>query len=152
MGEFARKVRVPVSTGEQLYNRYDFEPLLEEKSVSIIQPDICHAGGMTELRKIASAAETHYVSVAPHNSNGPISTVASLHFAVATANAFKQEIFVSFLDRYSAVLTNDIPIKDGFSMPPDGPGWGTDIDEDVLKQFPPTEYTPVESEPYVEFF
>ena len=68
------------------------------------------------------------------------------------ANAFKQEIFVSFLDRYSAVLTNDIPIKDGFSMPPDGPGWGTDIDEDVLKQFPPTEYTPVESEPYVEFF
>ena len=152
MGEFARKVRVPVSTGEQLYNRYDFEPLLEEKAVSIIQPDICHAGGMTELRKIASAAETHYVSVAPHNSNGPISTVASLHFAVATANAFKQEIFVSFLDRYSAVLTNDIPIKDGFSMPPDGPGWGTDIDEDVLKQFPPTEYTPVESEPYVDFF
>ncbi|HJO59718.1 MAG TPA: enolase C-terminal domain-like protein, partial [SAR202 cluster bacterium] len=74
MGEFARKSRIPVSTGEQLYNRWDFQPLLDEKSISIIQPDICHAGGISELRKIASAAETQYVNVAPHNSNGPIST------------------------------------------------------------------------------
>ena len=152
MGEFARKSRVPVSTGEQLYNRWDFQPLLDEKSISIIQPDICHAGGISELRKIASAAETQYVNVAPHNSNGPISTAASLHLDMNIPNCFKQEIFVSFLDRYEAVLTNQIPIHDGFATPPVGPGWGTDIDEEALKEFPPSEYTPVDSEPYTEFF
>ena len=152
MGEFARKSRVPVSTGEQLYNRWDFQPLLDERAISIIQPDICHAGGISELRKIASAAETHYVSVAPHNSNGPISTVSSLHLDMNIPNCFKQEIFVSFLDRYDAVLTNPIPIADGYAVPPVGPGWGTDIDEAALDSFPPTDYTPVDSEPYSDFF
>ena len=152
MGEFARKSRVPVSTGEQLYNRWDFQPLLDERAISIIQPDICHAGGISELRKIASAAETHYVSVAPHNSNGPISTVSSLHLDMNIPNCFKQEIFVSFLDRYDAVLTNPIPIADGYAVPPVGPGWGTDIDESALDSFPPTDYTPVDSEPYSDFF
>jgi galactonate dehydratase len=152
MGEFARKSRVPVSTGEQLYNRWDFQPLLDEKAISIIQPDICHAGGISELRKIASAAETQYVSVAPHNSNGPISTAASLHLDMNIPNCFKQEIFVSFLGRYEAILTNQIPIHEGFATPPVGPGWGTDINEEALKEFPPSDYTPVDSEPYTEFF
>ena len=152
MGDFARKSRIPVSTGEQLYNRWDFQPLLDERAVSIIQPDICHAGGISELRKIASAAETQYVSVAPHNSNGPISTVSSLHLDMNIPNCFKQEIFVSFLDRYNSVLTNPIPIDDGFAIPPVGAGWGTDIDDSSLKEFPPAEYIPVDSEPYRDFF
>ncbi len=149
--EFAREVRVPVSTGEQLYNRWDFRPLLEANAVGIIQPDICHAGGLSELKKIAAAAETHYVTVAPHNSNGPISTVASLHLDMSIPNLFMQEIFVSFMPAYDAVLTNPIVIKDGQTRPPDGPGWGTDIDEEALKEFPPGDYTPIESEPYLEF-
>ncbi|MEC9277963.1 MAG: mandelate racemase/muconate lactonizing enzyme family protein, partial [Chloroflexota bacterium] len=152
MGDFARKSRIPISTGEQLYSRWDFQPLLDERAVSIIQPDICHAGGISELRKIASAAETQYVSVAPHNSNGPISTVSSLHLDMNIPNCFKQEIFVSFLDRYNSVLTNPIPIKDGFAIPPVGSGWGTDIDEYSLEKFPPSDYTPVDSEPYQDFF
>lgn len=79
MAQLAREVNVPVSTGEQLYTRWQFRALLEQNAVGIIQPDICHAGGMTELKKIAAMAETYYVMVVPHNSNGPISTVASLH-------------------------------------------------------------------------
>ena len=67
-------------------------------------------------------------------------------------NCFKQEIFVSFLEKYDAILTNSIPIDDGFAIPPVGPGWGTDIDEDAMKEFPPAEYIPVDSEPYTEFF
>ncbi|HCI86806.1 MAG TPA: mandelate racemase, partial [Dehalococcoidia bacterium] len=78
MAEFARSVNVPVSTGEQLYNRWEFRPLLATNTVRMIQPDICHCGGFTEIRKIANLAETHYVPVAPHNSNGPLSTLASL--------------------------------------------------------------------------
>ena len=152
LDKLSQKTTIPLSTGEQLYNRWDFQKLFENKSVSILQPDICHAGGLSELKKIATAAETHYLSVAPHNSNGPISTVASLHLDMSIPNLYKQEIFVSFLDRYKKVLTNNIDIQDGFTSPPEGSGWGTDIDEDALAEFPPSKYTPVDSEPYTEFF
>ncbi len=150
-GEFVRSINVPVSTGEQLYNRWDFEPLLEQDVIGIAQPDICHAGGFSELRKIAAAAETHYVSVAPHNSNGPISTLASLHLDMSIPNSFMQEIFVSFFDRYNEILTNPLVIEDGATAPPDGPGWGADINEDALAQYPPTDFTQIESEPYLAF-
>ena len=151
LAALSNAVDIPISTGEQLYNRWDFRPLLESHAASIIQPDICHAGGITELRKIATAAETHYVSVAPHNSNGPIYTAASLHLDLTMPNAFMQEIFVSFLGAYEDVLTNMIPISDGNATVPDGPGWGTEIDVDALSKYPPCEYITVESEPYVEF-
>ncbi len=151
LAAFANHTNIPISTGEQLYGRWDFRPLLESHAATIIQPDICHAGGITELRKIAAAAETYYVSVAPHNSNGPISTVASLHLDLAMPNAFMQEIFVSFLGAYKTVLTEMIPISDGHATVPEGPGWGTEIDVEALTQFPPCDYVTVESEPYLAF-
>ena len=144
-------MNVPVATGEQLFNRWEFRPLLEQNAVGIVQPDICHAGGFSELRKIASAAETHYVSVAPHNSNGPISTLASLHLDMSIPNCFMQEIFVSFLNRYDELLTQPLALKDGHARPPAGPGWGADLREDVIAANPPVEFTPVESEPYEAF-
>ncbi|MBN4064250.1 mandelate racemase/muconate lactonizing enzyme family protein [Dehalococcoides mccartyi] len=151
MAEFARSVNVPVSTGEQLYNRWEFRPLLETNTIQMIQPDICHCGGFSEIRKIASMAETYYVPLAPHNSNGPLSTLASLHLDMSIPNVFMQEIFVSFFDRYQEVLTNPIDITDGFATVPDGPGWGADINLDVLAQYPPTDFVQVQDEPYMDF-
>ena len=151
MAEFARSVRVPIATGEQLYTRWEFRALLEENAVGIIQPDICHAGGISELKKIATMAETYYVSVAPHNSNGPISTIASLHLDMNIPNCHMQELFLNSLDVYGEVLTNPIVIEDGHGIPPSGSGWGTELDDQVLSQHPPAEFTPVESEPYLEF-
>ena len=144
-------VSIPISTGEQLYGRWDFRPLIESNAARIIQPDICHSGGITELRKIAAAAETYHISVAPHNSNGPISTVASLHLDMCTPNIFKQEIFLSFLGYYDEVLTRTIERADGFARVPDGPGWGTDIDLDAVAKHPPAEFIQVESEPYLAY-
>ena len=151
MAEFARSVNVPVSTGEQLYNRWEFRPLLATNTVRMIQPDICHCGGFSETRKIANMAETYYVPVAPHNSNGPISTLASLHLDMSIPNAFMQEIFVSFIERYQEVLTSPIDISDGHATVPSGPGWGADIDLDVLAKYPPADFTQVDSEPYLDF-
>jgi galactonate dehydratase len=151
MADFARAVRVPVSTGEELYTRWEFRELLEQNAVGIIQPDICHAGGVSELRKIAAMAETYYVTVAPHNSNGPISTVASLHLDLAINNCFMQELFLNSLDLYQEVLTNPLIIEEGYGAPPEGPGWGTDLDDAVVAQHPPSTFTPVESEPYQAF-
>lgn len=151
MAEFARSVRVPVATGEQLYTRWEFRALLEQNAVGIIQPDICHAGGLSELRKIAAMAETYYVTLAPHNSNGPISTVASLHLDMSIPNCHRQELFLNSLDLYQQLLTNPLVIADGYGAPADGPGWGTDIDDTVLAQYPPSDFTPIESEPYLAF-
>ncbi len=152
LAQFAREVNVPVSTGEQLYTRWEFRALLELNAVGIIQPDICHAGGITELKKIAAMAETYYVPVAPHNSNGPISTIASLHLDLCIHNSLMQEIFVSSINRYNEVLTQPIEVIDGHCVPPAGPGWGVELREDVIREkYPPKQFTPIESEPYLEF-
>ena len=125
--------------------------MLEQNVVGIIQPDICHAGGLSELLKIAAMADTYYVTVAPHNSNGPISTVASLHFDMSIPNCHMQELFLNSVDLYQEVLTNPIEIADGYATPPAGPGWGTDIDDAVLAKYPPSDFVPIESEPYQAF-
>ena len=151
LAQFAREVNVPIATGEQLYTRWDFRALLELNAVGIIQPDICHAGGITELKKIAAMAETYYVTVATHNSNGPISTIASLHLDLCIHNSLMQEIFVSSIGLYNKMLTQPIEVIDGHCVPPEGPGWGVELREDVMEQHPPKLFTPVESEPYVEF-
>jgi galactonate dehydratase len=151
MIQFARSVNVPVSTGEELYTRWEFRQLLEGNAVGIIQPDICHAGGFTELYKIAAMADTYYVTLAPHNSNGPISTVASLHLDMSIPNCHMQELFLSSVDMYQEVLTQPLQIADGYGAPPAGPGWGTDIDDAVLAKYPPSDFIPVESEPYKDF-
>lgn len=151
MAAFASSINIPVATGEQLYTRWEFRPLLEKNVAPILQPDICHAGGFSELRKIAAMAETYYVTIAPHNSNGPISTVASLHLDMSINNCHMQELFLNSLPYYQEVLTNPLIIEDGYATPPSGPGWGTDLDDAVLAKYPPAEFTPVDSEPYLGF-
>ena len=145
LAELAKEVRVPIAVGERLYTRWEFREVLEKNAAGIIQPDICHAGGLSELKKIAAMAETYYVTLAPHNSNGPISTVASLHLDMMINNSFMQELLLRFLDRYNEMLTHPLEIKDGHCTPPAGPGWGTDLLEDVIAKYPPTDYDPVSS-------
>ena len=143
--ELAREARVPIAVGERLYTRWEFREVLEKNAVDIIQPDICHAGGLSELKKIAAMAETYYVTLAPHNSNGPISTVASLHLDMVINNCFMQELILRFFDRYNEVLTNPIEVEDGYGITPAGPGWGTDLDLEALAKYPAKEYNPVSS-------
>ena len=151
LAQFAHEVRVPVATGEQLYTRWGFRALLELNAVGIIQPDICHAGGITELKKIAAMAETYYVTLAPHNSNGPLSTIASLHLDLCIHNSLMQVIFLESIPLYNKVLSQPIEVIDGYCVPPEGPGWGVGLKEDVMEKYPPQPFTPVESEPYMAF-
>ena len=143
--ELAREARVPIAVGERLYTRWEFREVLEKNAVDIIQPDICHAGGLSELKKIAAMAETYYVTLAPHNSNGPISTIASLHLDMIINNCFMQEYILRFEDRYNEMLTRPIEVVDGHCTPPAGPGWGVDLREDVIARYPPKNYNPVSS-------
>ena len=133
LAQFAHEVRVPVATGEQLYTRWGFRALLELNAVGIIQPDICHAGGITELKKIAAMAETYYVTLAPHNSNGPLSTIASLDLDLCIHNSLMQEIFLESIPLYNKVLSQPIEVIDEYCVPPEGPGWGVGLKEDVMR-------------------
>src|SRR5262249_56037839 len=86
MAEVQRSVSIPLATGERLFGRHGFREVLERQAVRIIQPDIARTGGITEFKKIAAMADTHYVSVAPHNPNGPICTIASIHASPSIPN------------------------------------------------------------------
>ena len=89
--EIARACNVPIATGERLFSKYDFKRLLEAGGVDIIQPDLSHAGGITEVRKIAAMAEAYDIALAPHCPLGPIALAACLQVDAVSYNAFIQE-------------------------------------------------------------
>jgi galactonate dehydratase len=91
LAQVRRAVSVPIATGERLVTRHQFREVFEKQAAHVIQPDLCHCGGLWEAKKIAAAAETYYVGVAPHNPLGPIANAAALHFALSTPNFLIQE-------------------------------------------------------------
>ena len=86
MAQLQRDIRTPIATGERLLSRFEYRELLENGGCRIIQPDLMHAGGFTEIRKIAALADMYSIPVAPHNPGGPICTAAAMHLAAAIPN------------------------------------------------------------------
>jgi len=130
--EVLAKTSIPVATGERLYSRWEFEPVLEA-GVDVIQPDVSHAGGITETRKIAALAETYDVSLAPHSPLGPVALAACLHVDACTPNALVQEQVVLDGPNY---LVDDEPFEheDGWIDLPEGPGLGVEVDWERARQ------------------
>ncbi|MDO5567130.1 MAG: mandelate racemase/muconate lactonizing enzyme family protein, partial [Planctomycetia bacterium] len=89
LADFRRRVDVPVAFGERLYGLNSFRTLLELRGADYIQPDVSHAGGLTELKKIFALAETHHIPVCPHNPSGPVANAATLQLAASCPNFFK---------------------------------------------------------------
>jgi galactonate dehydratase len=125
----AGRTSVPLATGERLIDRAEFHDLLAARAASILQPDICHCGGLLEAKKIAAMAEAVSVGVAPHNPLGPIAGVAALHFAVSTPNHVIQEEMVGAVPWYFDVVQGPIRMVDGFWQVPAAPGLGIDVNE-----------------------
>ena len=126
-----------LATGERLFNKWDYRPVLQQGLVDVAQPDICHAGGFTELRKIAAMAESAYIKIAPHNPNGPVATMASVHLAASIPNFLILEMAQQPLR--DEVQHHGLTIKDGWAELPDRPGLGIALDDDVIAAHP---YTP----------
>ncbi|MQF70361.1 galactonate dehydratase [SAR202 cluster bacterium AD-812-D07_MRT_10900m] len=143
MAKVANAVNVPLSTGERLYSKWDFKDLLEKQVVALIQPDICHVGGISELKKNAAMAEVYYVCVQPHNPYGPINTMAAIQVDVGMQNFMIQE--GGNKPWFDLVVEGDFPQQtDGYYDVPMGPGNGINMDEDVLTANPPIELHPPE--------
>jgi galactonate dehydratase len=126
-----------VATGEHIYSRYGFLDLLERKAAHVIQPDITYSGGFLETKKIAALAEAHYVSVAPHNCDGPLKTLAGIHLAANIPNFLILETFQDYDVPWREELTSGTPLlKDGYYDVPTGPGWGIEVNESVFAAHP----------------
>ncbi|MDX8515214.1 galactonate dehydratase [Mesorhizobium captivum] len=136
LAQLAAKSRVPIATGERLVDRPEFDDLFRARAVDIVQPDICHCGGLLEAKKIAAMAEAVSVGVAPHNPLGPIAGAAALHFAVSTPNHLIQEEMVGAVPWYFEVVKGPIRMVDGCWQVPDAPGLGVEVDEAVADRHP----------------
>ncbi|RDI70144.1 galactonate dehydratase [Halopelagius longus] len=138
--ELAARTSVPVSTGERLYSRYDFKPLFVEDAVSVIQPDVTHVGGITELRKVASMAESFDVAVVPHCPLSPVAFAACLQVGFCSQNVVMQEQDLGLEDPGSspALAYLEDPgvftFEDGYVERPEGPGLGIEVDESYVRE------------------
>ena len=130
MAELAKKTHIPLATGERIFTKWGFREILEKRAATIIQPDVCYAGGITELRLIAGMAEAYYTPVAPHNPQGPCSLAASYQVAACIPNFLIQE---NGDQEYSDLLAKPLPpVKDGYRPILTEPGLGITIDENKL--------------------
>ena len=134
MVDIARSTVVPLATGERRFTKFEFRELIEKRAVAVLQPDLCHAGGIAETRKIAAMAEASYLSVAPHNPLGPISLAACLQVDACTSNFLIQEYpaLDDAADLGHGLLRNPFVIEDGSVRLPTGPGLGIEVDEERL--------------------
>ncbi|KAJ5532981.1 hypothetical protein N7494_009533 [Penicillium frequentans] len=141
--QLSNSTTIPIAFGERLYTRWDVKRFLEDSSVDVLQPDIAHAGGISETRRIASLAETYDVAIAPHCPLGPIAFAASLQIAVSTPNFVIQEMSLGMhynveagdIDLNSYVVDKTVfDIKEGYVAAPSKPGIGIDIDEEMVRR------------------
>lgn len=138
--EIAAACNIPIATGERLYSRWDFKRLLHAGGVDIIQPDLSHAGGITEVKKIASMAEAYDVALAPHCPLGPIALVACLNVDATCYNAVIQEQSIgihynvgkSVLDYVNN--REDFAFTDGFVSLPRKPGLGVEVNKELVEE------------------
>jgi galactonate dehydratase len=131
MAELARKTHIPLATGERIFTKFGFREILEKRAATILQPDVCYAGGITELRLIAGMAEAYYSPLAPHNPQGPCSLAASYQIAASIPNFLIQE---NGDQNYEDLLAKPLPpVKNGYRPLLTDPGLGITIDEDKLR-------------------
>jgi galactonate dehydratase len=138
--EIARHTSTPIAVGERLYTRWGFKEVLTRGYADIIQPDISHAGGILETRKIAAMAEAFDVALAPHCPLGPIALAASLQLDACTPNAFIQEQSLGIHYNEGSDLLDYLldpgvfAYEEGYASVPKGPGLGIEIDEEKVRE------------------
>lgn len=137
LAKASEKINLPVATGERLHNKYEYRELINLQAADILQPDITQTGGFLETKKIAAMGDMCYMTVAPHNVGGPVSTAIALHFAACTTNFKIQEHFNDFSEAWVKEAATGCPeVIDGYFSLPNGPGLGMELNEDLIAEHP----------------
>ena len=128
--------KVSICVGERHYTRYGIRELLENQIADILMPDITRCGGPSEMKRMATMAETYNVLIAPHNPNGPLSTIASAHVCASIPNFFRQEFIFNDVPWRDEIISSSIKIKDGQFILSEKAGLGVDLVEKEMEKHP----------------
>jgi galactonate dehydratase len=138
MADLAKSTSIPLTIGERLHSRYDFKQVFEKRAACVINPDVAHVGGISEMVRIGNMAEAYDVALAPHCPLGPIALAASLQIDAICNNAFIQEQSIGIHYNQGAdildYVTDDggFELKDGYLSIPQGPGLGIEVNEEFI--------------------
>ncbi len=137
MDLIARKIKIPIATGERFFTMQQFETLLRRGAVQYVRPDVCMAGGLTNCKKIAALAEAHYAQVVPHNPLSPVSTAACIQLAACIPNFALQEYPRGEHEPpKSEIVKSALKVEKGYLIIPETPGIGVELAEDAQERHP----------------
>jgi galactonate dehydratase len=137
-----QQVRVPLAAGEQFASKWEFRQLIEEDLIDYARVDLCICGGLTESKKVAGWAETHYIKLATHNPLGPVSSAACLHLNLASSNVGVMEQPQRPGTAMTAVVPGQVEWRDGYLLPPTKPGLGIEFDVAAARRLRTDEVPP----------
>ena len=127
------QVPVRICVGERLFTRWDFLPVFEQNLADFVMPDVTWTGGISELKKISTMAETYYIPVSPHDASGPINLLAGAQTMMTVPNFYKLESSLAGVEAYDKVLDEPLDIRNGDLHLSDRPGLGRDLDLDYVE-------------------
>jgi len=130
------QTRLPLAIGERYHNKWEFRETVVNSYVNYLRPDVCHCGGISEMRKIAAFAEVFYLNLIPHNNAGALGTAATLHAALALSNVVMIEAPWANSDAQTDVVSPYPSIEKGYALPLEGPGLGVSFDEKLARSRP----------------
>ena len=132
----ARATTIPVATGERLATKYEFARVLAAGAAAILQPNLGRCGGILEAKKIAAVAECHYAQIAPHLYCGPIVGAANVQLSACIPNFLILESIKDWGGFHSEILTSPMRWEEGYVIPPEAPGLGVELNEEVARAHP----------------
>ncbi len=132
LSQVREKVSVPISVGERLHTRWEFVQVFEKELADFVMPDVTWTGGITELKKISTQAETYYVPISPHDASGPINVVAGAHVMMTVPNFYRVETSNADLSKYNEFIHQPLDNSNGSLKLPDAPGLGIEMNMDYL--------------------
>ena len=133
LAQVREQVPVRICVGERLHTRFEFVPIFQRRLADYVMPDVTWTGGITELKKIATMAEAHYIPITPHDASGPINVMAGAHVSMTVPNLYRLEARRVAFDFYNAFLDEPLVVRDGELIVPDRPGLGLKLDMDYLR-------------------
>jgi galactonate dehydratase len=136
LAEVARAVPIPIAAGERLCTLREFDSLFRARAVAVAQPDVCHVGGVTGVRRIAALAEAAGITLAPHNPLGPVATMVNLHLGFAISDFLIQEVMRADVPWRDEVVDSSFQIVRGRVSQPTRPGIGIEVDEHGAARHP----------------
>ena len=133
LSQVREKVNVPISVGERLHTRWEFVPIFENELADFVMPDVTWTGGITELKKISTQAESYYIPVSPHDASGPINVLAGAHVMLTVPNFYRVETSNADLSTYNQFIETPLDNSGGSLRVPNKPGLGIQMNMDYMR-------------------